>query len=140
MKLTKIRMGRLVSLPGYENFRVELEGDIEEGEALEQAVLELSVELNDTIKSRNAQWNPADQYYQERLLSVRKEIIEAESRTDRLLTQIRGLESFVEENKHIKCPHCGSENIEVTSEYSASNEYVCMSCEKSFEIPTGTLI
>lgn len=97
MNIDRIDIGKLDNLGNYQNQKVELGAQLEEGEDHRIALLELKKEVDEARKMLAGSFDDSYKFLLEEKEELRKEIIELTGKRQNLLLQIRGMEAVVQE-------------------------------------------
>lgn len=97
VNIDRIDIGKLDNLGNYQNQKVELGAQLEEGEDHRIALLELKKEVDEARKMLAGSFDDSYKFLLEEKEELRKEIIELTGKRQNLLLQIRGMEAVVQE-------------------------------------------
>ena len=98
MKADRISIGKLDSLGNYENFKVVLGAQLDDGEDHEIALKELKVSVDEARKQLRVSFDDNYGHLLEEKEKLRQEIGELIEKRQNLLLQIRGMEAVIQES------------------------------------------
>ena len=90
MKITKVTYSALVNLGNYENEKIELEGEVEEGEKWTECLEDLKLKVRSNLRSQERYFD-----YCRRFDEQRKKLIDIEQKLQKAYEQWEEVSSFL---------------------------------------------